>query len=72
MTSLPLFKDLDPSVQEQLDLKTFQVGMHAMMGLLHANRSLLRENSKSKILLDPYQRSLLRRRKQVQSVCRII
>lgn len=25
MTSLPLFKDLDPSVQEQLDLKTFQV-----------------------------------------------
>ena len=69
MTSLPLFKDLDPSVQEQLDLKTFQVGTSVAMAHLHAN-TINRESSRSRTSLARYQRSLFHLHKQVQSVCR--
>ena len=67
METIPSFEELDSSVQEQLDLKTFQVNLRFSFGfvLLIMNR----ENSTWKNSLAQYQKSLYQTQKQIPGVC---
>lgn len=58
METAPSFEELDMSVQEQLDLKTFQVLFKArMMYLMDADRLMRRASLMSKTSSELYQTS---------------